>query len=25
VLDNSGSRADLVRHVDDLWRRISPE
>lgn len=25
VVDNSGSREDLVRHVDDLWRRISPE
>jgi dephospho-CoA kinase len=25
VVDNSGSREDLVRHVDDLWRRIRPE
>lgn len=24
VLDNSGDRADLVRHVTELWDRISP-
>ncbi|HEY0238105.1 MAG TPA: dephospho-CoA kinase [Friedmanniella sp.] len=24
VLDNDGSRADLVRHVDELWARLRP-
>ena len=24
VVDNRGSRADLVRHVDELWDRIGP-
>ena len=24
VLDNDGSRDDLVRHVDELWARLSP-
>jgi dephospho-CoA kinase len=24
VLDNNGSREDLVRHVDELWARIRP-
>lgn len=24
VIDNDGVRADLVRHVDELWSRISP-
>jgi dephospho-CoA kinase len=24
VIDNDGTRADLERHVDDLWARIRP-